>query len=83
MPQLVVDQTDSGRVPRSIRVLDQQANLIETQTLRLNRALEKEGEMEGHLTPEVRANIELTPAARDTKADGWRRARQRPEPGAG
>ena len=61
MPQLVVDQTDSGRVPRSIRVLDQQANLIETQTLRLNRALEKEGEMEGHLTPEVRANIELTP----------------------
>ena len=57
--KLVIDQTDTKRVPSRIRVLDQQANLIETQTLRLNKALAKEDEMDGHLTPEVRANIEL------------------------
>jgi hypothetical protein len=46
-------------VPRRILVLEKQANLIETQALRVNKALKKEGEMEGHLTPEIRANIEL------------------------
>jgi hypothetical protein len=57
---LVLEQSETARVPRRIMVLEQQANLIETQKLRLNRALEKEHSMDGHLTPEVRANIELT-----------------------
>ena len=57
--QLAIDQTDTKRVPRRILVHEQQANLIETQTLRLNKALKKEDGMDGHLIPEVSRNIEL------------------------
>lgn len=59
VPQLVIDQTDTKRVPPRILVLQKQANLIETQSLRLNKALKKEADVNGHLSPEVRANIEL------------------------
>ena len=59
VPQLVINQTDTRRVPQRILVLEKQANLIETQALRLNKALTRENGMDGHLNPEIRANIEL------------------------
>jgi hypothetical protein len=59
VPKLGLDQTDMARVPPRIRVLEQQANLIETQTLRLNKALQRENAVDGPLSPEIRVNIEL------------------------
>jgi hypothetical protein len=58
VPQLDVSQRGTKHVPR-ILVLEKQADLIETQVLRLNKALPKELAMDGHLSQEVRANIEL------------------------
>ena len=59
VPKLGIDQNDTKRVPPRIRVIEQHADLVETQTLRLSRALKKENEMDGHLIPEVSRNIEL------------------------
>jgi hypothetical protein len=59
VPQLALDQTDAHRVPPRILVLEKQANLIETQSLRLNKALKQEADMNAQLSREIRANIEL------------------------
>lgn len=58
VPRLVIEQTATKHVPR-ILVVEKQAQLVETQVLRLNKALQKEDMMDGHLSQEVRQNIDL------------------------
>lgn len=58
VPRIVIEQLDTRHVPR-ILVVEKQAQLIETQLLRLNKGLQKEVGMDGYLDRELRAEIEL------------------------